>query len=100
MPAKYDLPGPWAEFLSEVDPSLSCAIEIHCLGGFVLTVLYGVPRTTADLDYIAILPTSASEELQTVAGPESKLAKKHRVHFQHAGGVSDVPDDYQERLTL
>ncbi len=93
-----DLPSPWAEFLAEVDQSISDAIEVHCLGGFVLTALYGIPRTTADLDYIATVPASGVEQLQAVAGPESKLAKKYKVCFQYAGGVADLPADYQGRL--
>lgn len=95
---KNDLPRPWAEFLAEVDKSISNNIEVHCLGGFVLTALYAVPRTTADLDYIATVPATGVEELQSVAGSGSELAKKYRVCFQHTGGVSDVPEDYQERL--
>lgn len=98
MPTKYNLPSPWAEFISEVDQSLSIPIEIHCLGGFVLTVVYAVKRTTADVDYISIVPNSASAEFQNLAGPESKLGEKHRVYFQYAGGVSDIPDDYIERF--
>jgi len=98
MPAKYSLPSPWAEFLSAVDQSLSSKVEIHCLGGFVLTVVYDLPRTTADLDYVAIVPNSANAELQTLAGQESELAKKYRVHLQYTGGVSDIPEDYEERL--
>lgn len=97
---KSDLSSPWAEFLSEVNESISKKIEVHCLGGFVLTALYAVPRTTADLDYIATVPATAVEELQTVGGSESELARKHRVCFQNAGGVSDVPEDYQRRLVL
>lgn len=97
---KSDLSRPWAEFLSEVNESISKKIEVHCLGGFVLTALYAVPRTTADLDYIATVPATAVAELQTVGGSESELAKTHRVCFQHAGGVSDVPEDYQRRLAL
>jgi hypothetical protein len=97
MPER-DLPSPWAKFLADVDQSIATKIEVHCLGGFVLTALYGIPRTTADLDYIATIPATGVAELQTVAGSESKLAKKYRVCFQHAGGVSDIPEDYQARL--
>lgn len=95
----FELPNPWAAFLADVNQSLSSIVEIHCLGGFALTALYGVPRTTADLDYISTAPRSASSELQTLAGPKSRLAVKHKVHFQHAGGISDIPEDYQQRLT-
>lgn len=26
-------------------------MELHCIGGFVLTLFYGLPRTTGDIDY-------------------------------------------------
>lgn len=97
--SKRDLPSPWNKFLPAVDQRLESGIEAHSLGGFVLTVLYGVPRTTADLDYISTVPATGVAELQTVGGPESTLAEKYRVCFQHAGGVSDIPEDYQGRLT-
>jgi hypothetical protein len=50
MPAKQ-IPEPWRSFLSEV--------ELHCFGGFVVTMLYGLARITADVDVITIAPGSA-----------------------------------------
>jgi hypothetical protein len=67
------------------------------LGGFVLAALYGLPRPTADIDYIAALPGEEAENIQAVAGPESALAKKHKVHVQHVT-VADYPEDYEGRL--
>jgi hypothetical protein len=98
MLSKINLPSPWAEFLSEVDQSLSASVEIHCLGGFVLTLLYAVPRTTSDLDYVSAVPDAASEELMRIGGAGSNLANKHKVHFQYVG-IADLPDDYESRLT-
>lgn len=98
MSDKQELPIPWPEFLSEVDKSLSKPVEIHCLGGFILTVLYGVPRTTGDLDYITVIPGNAYSELEQLAGRDSTLARRHKVYFQHAGGITDLPEDYEERL--
>jgi hypothetical protein len=69
------------------------------LGGFVLTVLYQIPRVTSDLDYISAVPNGASERLELLGGRESALAKKHRVYLQYAGGVCDLPEAYDERLT-
>ncbi len=51
-----ELPPPWADFLREVDRLISKPIELHCLGGFVITACYGLPRPTADLDYLSIRP--------------------------------------------
>lgn len=91
------LPPPWDQFLSELDKLLSRRGELHCLGGFVLMALYGLPRPTGDIDYIAALPREEVETVQAIAGPESKLARKYRVHVQYVT-IADVPDDYEQRL--
>lgn len=91
------LPPPWPEFLAEVDQSLSNAVELHCVGGFVLTAAYGIPRTTNDLDYISAIPHESHADLENVAGRNSLLAKKHRVYLQ-AVGIADCPEDYEGRL--
>jgi len=57
------LPKPWPDFLKAVDAQLSQEVNLHCLGGFVLTALYAVPRYTGDLDYIEIVPRAAANEL-------------------------------------
>ncbi len=33
------LPSKWKDFLTEIDQLLGGAVEIHCLGGFVLSAL-------------------------------------------------------------
>jgi len=43
-----EIPEPWRSFLAEVDQSLSGEVIFHCIGGFVVTLLYGHARTTAD----------------------------------------------------
>lgn len=89
---------PWRDFLEEVDRELSQPVQLQCLGGFVLAACYGLPRPTGDLDYISILPTGADQDLETVAGRDSRLAKKYKLYFQHVT-VADVPENYEERLT-
>jgi hypothetical protein len=46
------IPEPWLSFWKEIDESLSSPVEFHCLGGFVITLLYGLERSTADIDVI------------------------------------------------
>jgi len=58
---------------------------------------YDLPRPTNDLDYVEVVPHDAMERLERIAGRESPLAKKHRVHLQHVG-VASVPESYSERL--
>lgn len=91
------LPSPWDDFLVEVDRQLSQPIELHCLGGFVLTVCYGLPRPTNDVNYVSVAPNHAQALLEAIGGRDSKLAKKHRVYLQYVGWVS-LPEDYAERL--
>ena len=92
-------PPPWPQFVAEVDQNLAESVEIHCVGGFVLTAVYGIPRTTADLDYISAIPSQSSTELDRIAGRESGLAKKYKVYLQYVRGVADFPEDYEARLT-
>ncbi len=93
------LPPPWPRFLAAVDRNLKDAVELHCTGGFVLTAVYGIARTTADLDYISAIPRQAADELDRIAGRNSALARKHRVFLQSVGGVGDYPENYESRLT-
>jgi hypothetical protein len=41
----------WQAFLRDIDSQLEDPVTLHCLGGFVLRVVYDIPRYTADLDY-------------------------------------------------
>ena len=40
------IPEPWLSFLRDVDRGLGRKVVVHCLGGFVLTVLWDLPRPT------------------------------------------------------
>ena len=93
-----ELRPPWRAFLAEVDRLLPRRVQLHCLGGFVVAVRYGLPRPTSDIDYVEIIPHDAIEVLQRIAGRESQLAQKHRLYFQHVG-VASLPEAYVERLT-
>jgi hypothetical protein len=92
------LPPRWNAFLREVDAIIDFSVELHCLGGFVLAVLYGLPRPTGDVDYIAAIPSDSVTRLEQTAGRDSTLAKKHGLYFQYVT-VADVPEDYADRLT-
>ena len=91
-------PAPWREFLREVDASLAEPIALHCLGGFVATVRYGLGRATADVDYVEIVPFDKLTVLQRLAGPGSALARKHGLYFQHVT-VASLTESYGDRLT-
>lgn len=91
------LPKPWPDFLREVDAQLSQKVNLHCIGAFVLAARYGIPRFTADLDYIEAVPQQARAELEKIAGVESVLCKKYRLFFQGVG-IADIPENYESRL--
>ena len=52
MPSDGRLHEPWASFLRELDAQLTQRTELHCLGGFVASELYGLERPTADIDIL------------------------------------------------
>jgi hypothetical protein len=45
---------PWASFLRELDELLKAAVELQCLGGFVVTQQYGIGRETSDIDFLQL----------------------------------------------
>ena len=94
---KWAIPSPWAEFLKEIDAPLSTQVEVHCIGGFVVSLHYGLPRPTGDIDYYSVLPLHYARDLQALAGAGSKLAKKYKLHFQQVT-VTNLPENYDDRL--
>ena len=97
MPPR-NIPEPWKSFLSEIDSDLKEKLELHCLGGFVVTIIYGLARPTADVDVVLIAPRNESERLLQLAGKGSKLHRKHGVYFDLVA-ITTLPEDYDQRLT-
>lgn len=95
MPTKIE--EPWLGFLAEVDRRLSRQVEVHCLGGFALAVLWGLPRPTGDVDFIECEPSGAAAELLDIAGEDSELAARYQIHF-HQASVAEYPEGYSSRL--
>ncbi len=96
MPADRLVPSPWKEFLTEIDAMLHEPLELHCIGGFVLTLFYGFQRSTGDLDYYTAVP--ANFNLIEVAGEGSPLHKKYGICL-HKVAVTTLPENYENRLT-
>lgn len=88
---------PWFSFLRDVDRALGEPVEVHCLGGFVLAVLWDLPRPTGDVDFIEVRPGTAGEDLLRTAGEGTALAEKHHLHF-HRVTIAEYPEDYERRL--
>lgn len=91
-------PKPWHSFLSDLDESLDTTARLDCIGGFVVTQLYGLARPTADVDVIELAPREASETLMAIALQGGPLHRKHRIYLDRVG-VAAIPENYEERLT-
>ena len=89
-----DILEPWGAFLRDLDRELVRPVELHCLGGFVVTMLYGLTRPTADIDVLVVRPQM---DLNPLAGIGSSLHKKHRVYVQLVTVLEAYPEDYEER---
>ena len=88
---------PWLSFLRDVDGALGEPMAIHCLGGFVLSALWELPRPTGDVDFIEIEPSGAGKELLRIAGTGSSLARQYGLHF-HRVSIAECPEGYVARL--
>lgn len=93
-----DLAEPWRAFLVALDKRVEHEVKLHCCGGFVVTAAYGLARTTADLDVIAVVPTDQQRHLAVLAGRGSNLHQSHGVYLDVVT-IATVPDSYEERLT-
>lgn len=88
---------PWASFLRELDGHLAGSTELHCLGGFVVSELYGLPRPTADVDILEATKGIDAATLSALAGRNSALHKRHKVYIDVVT-IAAVPDHYASRL--
>jgi hypothetical protein len=90
-------PEPWASFLRELDELLKAAVELHCLGGFVVTQQYGIGRETSDIDFLSSVARSLDDKVEALAGLGSALHRRYRVYLQYVG-VATPPCNYATRL--
>lgn len=95
MPKKL-IPEPWHSFLHEVDAFLSEETHLFCIGGFVVTMVYGADRETSDLDTLTLVRHPAG--LFEFAGIGSDLFKRHAVYLDPVG-IATLPENYEDRLT-
>ncbi len=94
----HDIPSePWHSFLVDLDACASEEVHLQCLGGFVLTQLYGLLRPTSDVDVLSIAPIESRKVFLDKAGPGSALHRKHGVYLQYVG-IASIPYEYESRL--
>jgi Nucleotidyltransferase of unknown function (DUF6036) len=95
---KKKVPSPWRSFLEELDQRAIEETRMDCMGGFVVTVLYGFSRETSDLDVLVIAPREQRTPLLALGAQGGDLHKKYKVYLDYVG-VAKVPENYEERLT-
>jgi hypothetical protein len=97
MPGHDQVPEPWFSFLKELDALVTTTVRLDCIGGFVVTVLYGSGRPTADVDVLEIAPLSAALIFDQVAMQGGELHRKYGIYLDQVT-VAQAPYEYQNRL--
>jgi hypothetical protein len=98
MPQPEALTEPWFSFLRELDNIAAEPVRLDCIGGFVVTMLYGLDRPTADVDVLEIAPQSAADAFAEVAMLGGPLYKKYGIYLDPVT-VVQPPYEYESRLT-
>jgi hypothetical protein len=97
MPRHDQIPEPWFYFLQELDVLATETVRLDCIGGFVVTVHYGLSRTTADVDVLEIAPRSAADKFSRVAMLGGPLFQKYGVYLDRVT-VAQPPYEYESRM--
>jgi hypothetical protein len=92
------IPEPWLSFLHELDSTAQEEVRLDCMGGFVVTLVYGFSRATGDLDVLEIAPAAAGRSILKLGMQGGPLHKKYKIYLDRVG-VAKVPEDYEDRLT-
>jgi len=92
-----EIPEPWNRFLLDLDGAVSGSAEVVALGGFVMSVQYGMPRPTGDIDLLFVSSALVRDELLTAGGRGSPLHRKHRLYVDLVVLLVE-PADYRARV--
>jgi hypothetical protein len=95
--ASERLAEPWFSFLSDIDRAATSEIMMDCIGGFAVSLHYGLGRATGDIDVINVAPPAAKKWLARAAGAGSALHRRHKVYLQIVT-IAEVPLSYEDRL--
>ena len=85
MSPNRSIPEPWLSFLRELDSAVHEEIRLDCMGGFVVTMVYGFSRQTGDLDVLQIAPWDAGRPMLELGMQGGALDKKHKFYLDHVG---------------
>ena len=83
--------------MDALNAALPEEVKVYCIGGFVVSLFYGLPRPTGDVDYFSAVPAHRINDLQALAGRDSDLAKKHKLYLQYFSSHS-MPEDFETRV--
>lgn len=98
MPRRDTLPEPWLSFLMELDGIAATTVRMDCIGGFVMTMLYGMDRPTADVDVLEIAPLAEAKALSQAAMLGGTLYRRFGIYLDRVT-VTQTPYEYECRLT-
>lgn len=73
------IPEPWLSFLNALDAAAPDQVGLDCLGGFVITLVYGFSRPTGDLDVLEIAPKDIGLRLLELGMRGGALHKKYKI---------------------
>ncbi len=90
-------PEPWDSFFKELDQAVDTTVRLDCIGGFVVTLLYGLERPTADIDVIELAPRVAAENMMRLGIRGGPLHEKYRIYLDRVA-VAAIPENYEGRL--
>jgi len=90
-------PEPWDSFFKELDEAVDTTVRLDCIGGFVVTLLYGLERPTADIDVIELAPRAAAETMMELGIRGGPLHQKYRIYLDRVA-VAAIPESYEDRL--
>ena len=99
MPHSSQVSESWHSFLGELDQPATEEPPLHCMGGFVATILYGLPRATSDLDVLLIAPRGQRAALLELGVRGGALQEEVQGLPGLRGGSQGAPEDYEDRLT-
>lgn len=91
------MPEPWRSFFHDLNERLTARVDLHCIGGFAVSMRYGLARPTGDVDVLEVVPATRLGELLDLGGAGGSLARKYHVHIQKVS-VVHLPDEYAGRL--
>lgn len=77
------IPEPWLSFLKELDDAVDMPARLDCMGGFVVTMLYGLNRPTADIDVLEIAPAAVAAEFRRLGSMGGALHRKYGIYLDH-----------------